>query len=758
MRYLIIIILILFNLSGFTQSLQDNRKYKLDSIFLKNNILEIAESVYDNGWVDFKYELNLNPETVFTEYKQLFGLGHNDEMVLFKVIEDKSGNKHYRYKQTYKGVEIEGMQYILHSKDGKVINGNGKILSGLTTQVNPSVSNTYALSRIVNQLSLSDNIKREANNHKNKLVLFKVDEEKDILDPEAYKLCFKFEALEINDLDFRDIYVNASTSKVEKNISRNRHANGSPGTGTAETLYNGIQQFTVYRWIPVWPNSPTWHIGFPIKDLGAEGDFGKILCYRGNINTSPPGKITSDDGVDWHPFFIPFVSAYWAAEQSLEYYETVWENSYYEEGVGNTKLHVLPNRKPDTLAFFVPGQDNDYIFLGKDDPNNNRNHVVSLDIIAHEFTHGIIYRATGGTAYQNETGSLEESFCDIMAAVIDNWVEGYDHDRIYTLGEDPFPTGSFSIRSISDPKSGGSHGDATCATLPGQPDTYGGEYWYNGGCTSVHSNGGVQNYWFYLLAEGGTHNGVTVSGIGINEAAKIVYKNMTEYFLPGSDYKDARNGAIKAAALEFGICSNEYLQTINAWNAVMVTSSSNYGDNLNLSCEGLAYFHSLGVPITSTASNLLELSCSLSENSTTILRSGNEIILKPGFNTATGSEAFFHAYIIPCEVNSNSRTISNAVTKNKINKNEDNHLIIEEDGNIKVYPNPNNGEFELYLPLLNNSELNKVKIYDIYGNILLERNITQTLTGLDISSYSSGIYLIKIYSNDRIIVKRVIKE
>ena len=38
----------------------------------------------------------------------------------------------------------------------------------------------------------------------------------------------------------------------------------------------------------------------------------------------------------------------------------------------------------------------------------------------------------------------------------------------------------------------------------GEPDTYLGEYWYagNGDNGGVHTNGTVQNHWFYILSDG----------------------------------------------------------------------------------------------------------------------------------------------------------------------------------------------------------------------------------------------------------------
>ena len=69
------------------------------------------------------------------------------------------------------------------------------------------------------------------------------------------------------------------------------------------------------------------------------------------------------------------------------------------------------------------------------------------------------------------------------------------------------------------------------------PDTYGGTYWINPGgpdLGGVHTNSSVQNFWFYLLSVGGTgvnDNGdsYSVTGIGIDDAAKIAYRNLTVY-------------------------------------------------------------------------------------------------------------------------------------------------------------------------------------------------------------------------------------
>jgi len=54
----------------------------------------------------------------------------------------------------------------------------------------------------------------------------------------------------------------------------------------------------------------------------------------------------------------------------------------------------------------------------------------------------------------------------------------------------------------------------------------------------VHSNSGVPNHGYALLVDGGTFNGVTVTGLGLTKAAHIYYRAMTAYQTPVSGFAD----------------------------------------------------------------------------------------------------------------------------------------------------------------------------------------------------------------------------
>ncbi len=54
----------------------------------------------------------------------------------------------------------------------------------------------------------------------------------------------------------------------------------------------------------------------------------------------------------------------------------------------------------------------------------------------------------------------------------------------------------------------------------------------------VHGNSGVANHAYAMLVDGGTYNGVTSSGIGLDKSANIYYRAMTAYLTPTSDFVD----------------------------------------------------------------------------------------------------------------------------------------------------------------------------------------------------------------------------
>ena len=121
------------------------------------------------------------------------------------------------------------------------------------------------------------------------------------------------------------------------------------------------------------------------------------------------------------------------------------------------------------------------------DGSGSYNPFCALDIAGHEIGHGLM-DYTANLVYSYESGALNESFSDIWGTAVEFY--GKFSQANWQVGEDIGVT----LRDMSDPKS---YGD---------PDTYQGTNWATGPADNggVHTNSGVQNFWFYLLTVGGT--------------------------------------------------------------------------------------------------------------------------------------------------------------------------------------------------------------------------------------------------------------
>jgi Zn-dependent metalloprotease len=249
------------------------------------------------------------------------------------------------------------------------------------------------------------------------------------------------------------------------------------------------------------------------------------------------------------------VSVHWGTEATYDYYLTKYGRDSYDNNGGRLKSY----------AHYDLNLNNAYGGLGEmffgDGDGAKYNPLVSLDFVGHEFTHSVTeFSANLNPVY--ESGALNESFSDIFGTAVEFYVEGSNAD--WFIGED-FSISIPYIRSMSNPN------------MRNQPDTYLGTYWWTdpGDYGGIHTNSGVQNHWFYLLSEGGSglnDNGdyYSVTGIGVEEAAQIAYRNLTAYLMPTSEYYDARQASINSAQDLFGENSNQDKAVRNAWYAVGV--------------------------------------------------------------------------------------------------------------------------------------------------------------------------------------------
>jgi hypothetical protein len=183
----------------------------------------------------------------------------------------------------------------------------------------------------------------------------------------------------------------------------------------------------------------------------------------------------------------------------------------------------------------------------------------SLDVVAHEYGHGIDDTTPGGIS----GGGTQEFVADTFGAATEWFANNPADARDFTVGEEINLVGSGPIRYMYNPSLAG---DANCwsVTIPGQ---------------EVHAAAGPGNHWFYLLAEGNspsdgqpaspTCNGSSVTGIGVQKAQQIMYNAML-LKNSASSYLTYRTWTLTAAKNLFPGSCTEFNAVKAAWNAVSV--------------------------------------------------------------------------------------------------------------------------------------------------------------------------------------------
>jgi len=78
-----------------------------------------------------------------------------------------------------------------------------------------------------------------------------------------------------------------------------------------------------------------------------------------------------------------------------------------------------------------------------------------------------------------------------------------------------------------------------------------------------------------------------------------------------------------------------------------------------------------------------------------------------------------------------------------------------ESSEINMYPNPATDKISITCPHQQNLSLS---IYNIFGALILTNELSKTKNEIDISNFSKGIYIIKIASADRTVLKKIVKE
>ena len=267
--------------------------------------------------------------------------------------------------------------------------------------------------------------------------------------------------------------------------------------------------------------------------------------------TSDPTKFpdslavaTSSNANNW-PVADTVSAAQWMSETYDYYLDRHGRSSI--DGAGGTMTGIVRLGRGFPNAFWDDEQQ--FMVFGDADT-----YAGSLDVIAHEMTHGITSH-TARLVYQDQPGALNEAMSDIFGEMAE----------ARTFGTNDWVIGSQlreKIRNMSNP---GLFGDPAKMSqfLVTKQD--------NGG---VHTNSGIINRAYYMLVEG------LPGAIGRRDAERIFYRTLTQHLTKDSQFIDARLAAIASAEELFGVGSTQALKTAEAFDAVEIFAAPPVPDDV----------------------------------------------------------------------------------------------------------------------------------------------------------------------------------
>ncbi|MFE7564137.1 M4 family metallopeptidase [Kitasatospora sp. NPDC057500] len=470
----------------------------------------------------------------------LLKLGSKEELVVRGVTKDADGTVHTRYERTFAGLPVLGGDLVVHAApDGSV--------KGVTKATEADIA--------------VDTTAKESAEAAKGLALDSAGSAK-VQEPAA-------------DSARQVVWAASGTPRLAwETVVTGTQEDGTPSELHVITDANSGKKVFEYQGVETGVGNSKYSGRVTIGTSAAAGGYAMTDPTRGGHSTYDLNGTTGTRTLFTNPTDTwgdgtvanrqtAAVDAAYGAQLTWDYYKDVHgRNGIKDDGVAAyTRVHYGRN--------YVNAFWSDTCFcMTYGDGAGNVKPLTSIDVGGHEMTHGVT-SATAGLIYSGESGGLNEATSDIMAAAIEFWAGNPEDKGDYLVGEKIDIRGDGTpLRYLDKPSKDGRSRDSWSPDL---------------GTIDVHYSSGPANHWFYLASEGSgaktvngvaydspTSDGLPVTGIGRDAAARIWYRALTTYMTTSTNYAAARTATLQAAADLYGQTSEAYRSTANAWAAVNV--------------------------------------------------------------------------------------------------------------------------------------------------------------------------------------------
>lgn len=468
-------------------------------------------------------------------------IGNPDEYQIQKVEIDELGMAHTRVRQTINGVPVWESEAIVHLKsDGSLQTITDDLKSSVTVNTVPNFSPKEAIANAERMYTGKAAISEPSTAE---LLIFRAKDR----DHLVYRV--RTERIDGSPTpSIPIIFVDAQTGEKVFGYDNLQ-------TGTGPSLYSG-----------------TVTIG--TSSVGAtyymENVTRKVGTFNYNNGTTTAARFTDTNDVWDATAQRAGVDAQFGAEKVMDYYQNTFARNGIDGNGGpgsttaaaNSAVSLIGSRVHYSSNYNNAFWNGSYMTYG-DGNGTTFTPLVTLDICGHEMTHGVTER-TANLTYSGESGALNESFSDVFGTMVERYARPSNWN--WKIGEDAYTpaTAGDALRYMDNPHNAPNSG----YTSDDDPDHYSERYTGTSDNGGVHINSGIANNVFYHVAMGGTNHltpGVTVTGIGPDQAAAIWYKALTTYMTASTNFAGARTATLNAASALYGGTSAQYTAVATSW-------------------------------------------------------------------------------------------------------------------------------------------------------------------------------------------------
>lgn len=476
------------------------------------------------------------------------------QLIPMRNTRDELGNSHLRYYATFQDIPVYGSEVIVHlDADQRVITTTDALVRQPMPDTLPLLDASEAI-----RLAQWENPSPAAYTApaQTALLLYPT--------PEGVHLAWQVELTQLDGSDDTSMpmfFIDANTGDL-----LHQYDNLQTATGKGYSNYYGtnIAVETYYK-------SPSYYL----EDLGRQlGAFdlrgGTSSVYRCSDSNNVFDQSSQKSCVDVHnggKLFYDYLYKTFA-RKGLN-----GSNGpgYYTAMNGTTKLVTLISRYGSSYknaAWVSTG----YAIFGEGD-GSVMSPLVSVDIVAHELTHGLI-QYTANLSYSGEVGAVNEGLADIFGTLTELYAAGANTNIVadYWIGEDAWTpaTPGDAMRYQDEPHKAANNG----YTSNDDPDHYSERYTGTDNTVGIHTNAGIINKAFYLMVKGGSHSngGSMTTTLGKDKTAQIFYSALVNYMTSTTNFSGARSATLKAAKAKYGNTSAEFQAVDKAWTLCGVTT------------------------------------------------------------------------------------------------------------------------------------------------------------------------------------------